>query len=536
MFLIAAVLLPAALAATQIDSLLVIRHVHVLPMTGRTADVLADHAVIIRDGMIDWIGPDSALSVPAVARIIDGAGRTLMPGLIDMHAHVAESYLPLFLANGITTVRDMNGSPQRLRLRRRIQAGEVAGPTLFVGSPLLTGQSWPFGHIILPDPDSARTAAARLIADGYDFLKIYDGLSAETYAALIASARAHNLPVTGHIPAAIGLDGVLAAGQHLEHVEKIVWATVGHEPDTMRIADIVARIARAGVHVTPTLYAQKVLTSQGTAEFEALFERAETQLMDAETLAWWRSLRRNGPTQPQDPTSMGARTGVPLLLGTDTPNPHVVPGFGIHDEIAALTDGGIPIYDVLRSGTVAAAAHLGRRGRLGVIAEGAAADLVLLRGDPLVEPGTLRAPAAVIVRGRWYDGDSLRDQSERNATNGSTRAAFHAGNALAARAESRSSVALTTSVTGSVVVTPKSSERNTPVSRSAPAIPITSPRPTMRSAPPTTILRMLCGAAPRATRTPISRLRCATISDITPKMPTAASSIAIIAKAPMSTV
>jgi imidazolonepropionase-like amidohydrolase len=436
--LLAVVLLQAVPA---VDSLLVIRRVAVLPMTGRTASVLPDHAVVIRAGVIEWVGPDSALSGHGGARIIDGAGRTLMPGLIDTHAHVSESYLPLFLANGITTVRDLNGSRQRLELRRRIRSAEVAGPTLLVGSPLLTGQSWPVGHIILPDPDSARKVALRLIADGYDFLKIYDGLSAETYAALVEVARAHSLPLTGHIPRAVGLDGVLAAGQHIEHVEKIVWATVGHDPDTARIADIVARIARAGVHVTPTLYAQKVLTMQGTAEFEALFERRETRLLDAETLAWWNSLRRTGPARPQDPASMGARmfafqrvlvralhrAGVPLLLGTDTPNPLVVPGFGVHDEIAALTDAGIPIYDVLRSGTVDAAAHLGLGGRMGVVAKGAAADLVLLREDPLTAPGTLREPEAVVVRGRWYHGAALRDQSERSATSGSTRAAFQAG-------------------------------------------------------------------------------------------------------------
>jgi hypothetical protein len=230
------------------------------------------------------------------------------------------------------------------------------------------------------------------------------------------------MAVTGHIPSAVGLDGVLAVRQHLEHVEKIVWATVGHDPDSTRIPEIVQRIRAAGVFVTPTLHAQQVLNLQGTRAFEALFERPENQLVEPEILAWWRTLSRPTATAAQDPASMGARlyafqqaltrqlfqAGVPLLFGTDTPNPLLVPGYSVHDEIAALTEASIPLYDVLRSATAVAGAHLGGD-RLGTIVAGAPADLILVRDDPLLVPATLRRPDAVLVGGRHFDRAQLDD-------------------------------------------------------------------------------------------------------------------------------
>ncbi|HSJ08925.1 MAG TPA: amidohydrolase family protein [Longimicrobiales bacterium] len=403
------------------DTVVVIRDAVVIPMDGDTAVRLPHHSVVVRDGRVAWLGPDSMLPAVADARVIDAGGRFLMPGLMDMHAHVSESYLPLFLANGITTVRDMNGRPATLALRERVRAGAVAGPRIVAGTPLLTGASWPVPHVVVPDADSARALTRTIAAAGYDFIKIYDGLDSASYRVLVEFARSSGLRVTGHIPQALGLEGVLAAGQDLEHVEKIVWATVGHAFDAARIPGIAAQVAQAGVWVTPTLFSQQVLTRQGSAEFAAYFERPEIRYVDEGTLAWWRTLRRSGAAAPQDPAGTGARlhafqralvlalfhAGVPLLLGTDTPNPLVVPGFGIHDEIAALVDAGMPVYDVLRAGTARAGEWIGGASVSGVVREGGVADLLLLRHDPLLDPATLRRPDAVLANGRVLDRAAL---------------------------------------------------------------------------------------------------------------------------------
>lgn len=411
-----------SLQVTPVDSTLVIRSANILTMVDTVPEWLELHSAVVREGRIAWMGPDSALVMPPGARVLDVPGTYLMPGLADMHAHISERMLPLFLANGVTTVRELNGNPARVELRERLARGELPGPRLVVGSPLLTGiADWPVRHVVVPDPDSARSVLRMIVAEDYDFVKIYDGLGTATYATIADLADVAGLPMTGHVPRDVGLEGVLAAGQDLEHIEKIVWATVGRLPDPERIPEIAARIAEAGIWVTTTLFSQKVLTRQGTAEFEALFERPELRYVDDGTIGWWSSLRRPGASRPFDSAGLGARlyafqealtrglfeADVPLLLGTDTPNPLLVPGFSLYDEIAALVDAGIPLYRVLRIATAGAGEWLGRH--RGVIQPGADADLLLLEANPLLDPTTLRRPWVVVVDGRVYRRDRLDD-------------------------------------------------------------------------------------------------------------------------------
>lgn len=417
-----------AAAPMQERGLVLIRNATLLPMAEGQPAVVEAQAIVLRGDTILWVGPDREHPPTPAATVVDARGKYVMPGLVDMHVHMAESHLPLFLANGVTTVRELNGSGTHLALRRRIADGELVGPRMFVSSPLLTGRSWSVRHVIVPAPDSARTLVESLAAEGYDWVKIYDDLSAETYAALVETARAEGIPITGHIPEAVGLEGVLAAGQDLEHVEKITWATVGMRPDPDRIPAVVDAVSAAGVRLTATLWSQRIMTAAGTFEYDSLFARPEVRFVSEGTRGWWSSLRRPQPHR-QDPEGRGARlhawqrdlvialhaAGVPILLGTDTPNPLLVPGFSVHDEIAALIDAGMPVLDVLRSGTSVAGEALGLPGELGVIQPGARADLILLSGNPLADPSHLRKPEVVIAGGRVFEAGALADLLERSA-------------------------------------------------------------------------------------------------------------------------
>jgi imidazolonepropionase-like amidohydrolase len=297
---------------------------------------------------------------------------------------------------------------------------------MFVTSALLAGDEQPWRHTLLPDPAAAARVAQEAAAQGYDALKVYDGLGLNAYRALVESGAATGLPLVGHIPQAVGLDSVLAAGQRtIEHSEQIMYATVGHELDSGRIPEIAAQVAAAGTWVVPTLAAQRILTHAGTADYNARFEAPEMRFVDTGTLGWWSSLKAPEgtlPAPPGDPRSQrrdaffgfqrdlvralhGA--GVPLLVGTDTPNPLLVPGFSIHLELAELVGAGMPTIDVLRAATREAARFVGQEGEWGVIAPGAAADLVLVEANPLVELATLRTPAGVMVNGRWLDRTEL---------------------------------------------------------------------------------------------------------------------------------
>ncbi|HEX9894947.1 MAG TPA: amidohydrolase family protein [Gemmatimonadales bacterium] len=381
--------------------------------------LLFDHTVLVLNGRIARVGPRQTVAVPAGATLIDGQGKYLMPGLADMHAHITARDFPLFLANGVTTVREMNGSPQHLAWRDSVRQGRLPGPSLVVASPLLAGVPQRYRHQLLTTPAEAVALVRSAQGLGYDAIKVYDGLSVETYQALAAEARRAGLPLTGHVPDAVGLVGVVQQGQRsIEHTQEILKRLDGHPPDSAAIVTAVGRLVGHGVWVTPTLAVFERLSLAGSAEVQSRFDRPEMALVDSATFAWWLSFRRPGAgaaspraQQLADAHRLVvrelARRGVPILVGTDTPNPFMVPGFSLHDELEALTGAGWSRVSVLRAATRGAAEFLGRSGEFGSIAPGLRADLVLLDGDPLQDLSLLRRPAGVVVGGRWLARDTL---------------------------------------------------------------------------------------------------------------------------------
>jgi imidazolonepropionase-like amidohydrolase len=257
-------------------------------------------------------------------------------------------------------------------------------------------------------------------------MKVYDGLSRAAYRALAEASTTLGLPLTGHVPEAVGLDGVLDAGQRsIEHVEQIMYATVGHRPDTSRIPEIAARVAGTLTWVTPTLAAQRMLSLSRTPAYNERLRRPEMRFMDPGLMGWWRSLAAPddaAESSPDSPRRQRAEAfygfqrdlafalheaGVPLLVGTDTPNPLLVPGYSIHLELAALAGAGIPAPAVLRAATRGAAEFTGDDATWGVVRPGAVADLLLLTTDPREDLSTLEEPLGVMVRGRWLDRSAL---------------------------------------------------------------------------------------------------------------------------------
>ena len=194
--------------------------VDVVPMD--TERVLEDQTVLVVDGRIAAIGPADTVDVPDGALRVRGRGRYLMPGLADMHVHcwTEEEHL-LFLANGVTTVRNMWGAPHHLEWRRRAEAGELEGPTVYTTGPLIDGDPphWP-GSVVVTDPEAARAEVARQKAAGYEAVKVYSRLSRECYDAIVEAAREHGLRVDGHVPGAVGIERALEARQDsIEHLE-----------------------------------------------------------------------------------------------------------------------------------------------------------------------------------------------------------------------------------------------------------------------------------------------------------------------------
>jgi dienelactone hydrolase len=401
------------LAGPRAEPELLVRDVTVVDTE---AGALRPHqTVLVRGERIAFAGAAASAPAAPAARVIEGAGRYLMSGLVDAHVHLTERDLPLFLAAGVTAIRELNGSPTHLELRARIATGETLGPRMLVSSPLLAGEPQRWRHVLLRDADAAAEQALSLADEGYDALKVYDGLGGEAYEALEAVARERSLPLVGHVPRAVGLERVLAARQDIEHMNQILQAAGGHALDGARLAAVVADIRRAGVSVTPTLASLEVL--DGSLDLAARLARPEVAYVERDTLDWWQSLaphggagERSGPsawlTLQRELVLSLARAGVPLLVGTDTPNAAMVPGFSIHDELAALVAAGLTRAEVLRAATLGGASRLGLED-LGRVAPGQRADLLLLDGDPLASLETLRHPLGVCSAGRWLDAEAL---------------------------------------------------------------------------------------------------------------------------------
>lgn len=380
-------------------------------------------AVLVVDGYIADRRPEDALRSGG-ARRIDGSGRVLLPGLVDAHAHVDSADLGLFLANGVTSVREMNGSSRHLAWRSTIVGGALPGPRLVIGSALLTGTGLRVRHELLDSPERAEAVARRLAAAGYDHAKVYDDLTASTYGALARTARELGLPLTGHIPSEVGLTGVLAAGQALEHAEKIVNDVLGHGLEDLELLNAAAdAIAAAEVPVTPTLAVQEVLNSTRQPGFDERLSAPELQYVGPETLAWWSTLGGAGGPPPmsvqgepwpdrylraqRELVVQLAERGVPILVGTDTPNPLMVPGFSVHDELAALVRAGLTPLAALRAATDTPGRALPFGARVGRISTGYVADLIAVDRDPREDLSALRSPWAVMSGGRWLGRDEL---------------------------------------------------------------------------------------------------------------------------------
>lgn len=418
--------------------------VHVLPMDRDT--VLRDHIVLVRGDRIVAVGPAANVTVPPEARRIEAPATFLIPGLVDAHTHAGEEALPLYVANGVTAVRLMHGFPERLararRVRRNVGApdadggaeaarpgpepeAEAAWPTMHTAGPLIAGEEVPWTHALVMGPEEARREVEAQAREGYDFLKVYDGLSRPTYDALVERAEELGIPVAGHVPVEVGIERALRAGQAtIEHAEQLMYAAFGREGVMtlpLERTDEVVETFRAAANetcLTPTLRAMTVIMRRGTAFTDSLFRRPEMELADPSLAGWWETYRRPAPARARDRrerflelqrrlTRALHEAGVPILAGTDAPYPLLVPGFSLLDELEALTLAGLSPFEALAAATVNASECLAMGDRFGVVAPGARADLVLLDGNPLEDLSTLRRPRGLVLRGRWIPTDEL---------------------------------------------------------------------------------------------------------------------------------
>ena len=389
--------------------------VTVVPMD--SSRLLANHTVVVTGDRITGIGPAASTQVPEGATRIDGAGKYLMPGLGEMHGHIPPPTAPrefvddvlfLYVASGVTTVRGMQGAPGQLELREAAKRGEIVAPTLYLAGPQFGGGS-------VKSPEDAVARVRQQKSEGWDLLKVQEGLSLPAYEAMAKTARELGIRFGGHVPDDVGVRRALESGQDtIDHIDNYAEELDGMAKpvDDKALQQYVEHTRKAGASVVPTMVVWETL--RGAVTLESRTSWTELRYMPAAQVQQWTKQLESRLKNPQFDAAQ-AKTyianrvrvlkalhagGVGVLLGSDAPQQFNVPGFSLHREMRSMAEAGMSPYEIVKSGTANVGQYF-KADAFGTIAAGQRADLILVDANPLQDIGHVEKRSGVMVRGRW---------------------------------------------------------------------------------------------------------------------------------------
>lgn len=437
---------------------------------------ITEQTVVVEDGKITFVGPTSSLLLDEKNTIVDGTGKYLMPGLWDAHVHfayleeLAPSMFDLFLAYGITSVRDTGGKIDFVKKwKAAAEANPTAAPRVMIAGPLLDGTptvydgsnaSFPPLGLGSRTPEDVVAKVVELDQQGVDLLKAYEMLSPEQFRNMLAEAKERDLLVTGHVPLSMDVISAAEAGlnsmEHMRNLEMSMagdWEELRAERRQLLAAgrEEIGGVLRARIHATQRARAVKAITPE--QEQKVLQALAENEVWQIPTLTlahaslyrpferddWKQSMKYLPAPMEQEwltgITSFMAtdisdnqstygnwffkeipklhEAGIPIMAGTDCPIFFLTPGFSLHEELSKLEEAGIPTAEVLKTATINPAIYFGMEDELGRIKEGYWADLLLLDANPLQEIRNTQQIQAVIRQGELYDRAALDAMLER---------------------------------------------------------------------------------------------------------------------------
>jgi imidazolonepropionase-like amidohydrolase len=443
---------------------LAITHVTIIDATGAAPQ--PDMTVFLADEQIAAIGPSNSVFIPSKTKTFDATGGFLIPGLVDMHVHLTgageptgsrEFILPLLLANGITTARDMGGDlDSLLKLRYEIEHGQLQATRIFFAGPYLDGNP-PFFQPSLVVTNSAEASkdVHSLMSRGADFIKVQSNLSRDAYFAVAESCRREQVTFVGHVPDRVTAAEASDAGQKsIEHLTGVLRACSSDEPLLIRkqFAAGPKKGTKAQSRDRELSWQRELLESysdQQAAELTAKFLRNQTwqvptlillrndafptpdtdpsrdlrrKYIPLQVLANWQkgvkdrdkaatpllfSLRTSLMQASLHIVGKMKAAGVPIMAGTDTTAPFVFPGSSLHEELALLVQAGLTPMQALQAATKLPAEFLGKLQTQGTIEQDKIADLVLLDSNPLDDIHNTRKIRAVILRGKLLERSFL---------------------------------------------------------------------------------------------------------------------------------
>ena len=413
--------------------------------------------VVVEGNRISQVGDAKRVHAPKGAQVVNARGLYVIPGLWDMHVHVWETdrTFPLFIANGVMGVRNMGGHLDELkRWRAQVVSGELLGPHMVISGPLVDGlnPAHPDHSVVVHDPAEGRAIVDSLKQSGVDFIKVFDNLTPDEYYAIAEESKKVGLPFAGHLPRGVWASDASTAGQlSIEHLrgsleessknfdqivhlddsppanpaEKAARSLAllklevgGFDPE--RLKNLAVLFVKNGTWQVPTLVASRVVPFLND---EATLNDPRLSYIGRQDRKEWNDLRDGfiADNPPEFWTLHRAayqeglaitreyhRDGVPILGGSDAGGaPFVIPGFDLHNELVILVAAGFTPLEALQSVTIDAAQFLGRSDDFGTVANGKAADLVLLDANPLEDIRNTQKIRAVVVQGKYLDRAAL---------------------------------------------------------------------------------------------------------------------------------
>jgi imidazolonepropionase-like amidohydrolase len=435
-------------------------NVNVIPMDRER--VLANQTVVVRNGLIAEIGDAKKVKLPKDAVRVDGTGKYLIPGLVDMHTHllsdsneypdsIGPDELRVMVANGVTTARFMIGTPELLVLRSRSANGEIEAPTIFVASPHLTGREQG-NNFVVNTTEEAREAVRKSKAAGYDFIKVTTFIKPDVYEAAVDEAAKQNIRVIGHADSRfVGVERAWKAKQQIEHLDGYMELLLrGDAPmkgsvsdlyiynpenwksfdyiDESKIPEIARRTVASNPYINPTQHFMKNTFGRLRTEDE-IRKQPDFRFYPAKAQQQWLDFYKKNRFINTVPLEKRARwinlrdklikalydAGGRIMTGSDTPEFLWLYGFGIHHELKALKDAGLSNYAVLEAGTTNPSMFLGTIDKVGTIQKGKRADLILLNANPLDDISATENRAGVMLKGKWHPQQELNGWLDQSA-------------------------------------------------------------------------------------------------------------------------